>query len=100
MKTDSEIALERVQSEALGALMSIHSHRDVDASYFDKLRTAVTEAVAFFSVEEHVPPALAEEMTASAQGLRNEATAFPGRMAACLEMAEWLENQACLLARN
>jgi hypothetical protein len=100
VKPDSDIALERVQSETLGALLSIQSYREVDAGYFERLRSAVTDAVAFFSEEERVPPALLSELTQSANILRNEATAFPGRTAACLEMADWLEAQERVLARD
>jgi len=99
VKQDSEIVLERVQSEALGALMSMHSYREVNAAYFDRLRNAVTDAVTYFSEEERVPPALPIELTQSANILRNEAAAFPGRTTACLEMADWLEAQAENLIR-
>jgi hypothetical protein len=100
VKPDSEIALERVQSEALGAVLSIQSYREIDAAYFDRLRSAVSDAEAFFSAEEHVPPALVSELNNSAGILRNEATAFPGRTMACIEIAEWLEEQARELARD
>lgn len=93
MKADSEIALERVQSESLGALMSIQSYRDIEAAYFDRLRSAVSDAVSFFRTEEAVPQALLDELVGSATVLRNEATAFPGREPACSDMADWLESQ-------
>lgn len=93
MKSDSEIAIERVQSEALGTLMSIQSYREVDRAYFDRFREAVSAAVALFKDETHVPGELISELEGSAQILRNEATAFPGRTAACVEMADWLEGQ-------
>ena len=93
VKADSEIALEKVQSEALGALMSIQSHKVIEAAYFDRFRSAVTDAVIFFHAEEVVPPALLDELTGSAQVLRNEATAFPGRESACSDMANWLDDQ-------
>lgn len=91
MRPDSEIALERVQSEALATLMSIQGHRDVDQSYFDRLRDAVSAAGAFFVNGAYVPEALLNELKVTAQILRNEATAFPGRTVACLEMSEWLD---------
>lgn len=99
MKSDTEIALERVRSEAFGALMSIQSYRSVGPEYFDRLRSAVADAVTFFGTEPEVPSALGSELIQSAQVLRNEATAFPGRKSACLEMAGWLEAQAEKLAR-
>jgi hypothetical protein len=93
MESDSETALERVQSEALGTLMSIQSYREVDRAYFDRLRDAVSAAVAFFKADTRVPGELISELEGSARILRNEATAFPGRTAACMEMADWLEGQ-------
>jgi len=90
MKADAVIALERVQSEALSVLMSIQSHREVSSSYFDRLRGAVQDAVQFFADEEPVPTTLLSELEGASQVLRNEATAFPGRTVACIEMADWL----------
>ena len=80
--------------------MSIQSYLEVDAGYFDRFRRAVTDAVTFFSEEEHVPPALLNELKQSANILRNEATPFPGRTATCLEMADWLEVQRRTLTRG
>lgn len=99
MKPDSQIALERVQSEALSALMSIQSYREIDRAYFDRLRSAVADAVTFFADEEHVPSAVTAELVQAASVLRNEATAFPGRTVACLEMADWLDAQGIKLSR-
>ena len=90
MRADGVIALERVQSEALSVLMSIQSHREVSPSYFDRLRGAVKDAVHFFADEDAVPTALLDELEQASQILRNEATAFPGRTVACVEMADWL----------
>lgn len=100
MQSDSQIALERVQSEALSALMSIQSHRDIASDYFDRLRAAVNDAVAFFRGEDSVPAALLNELEGAAQTLRNEATAFPGRTVACEEMADWLKDQQRLLEQD
>lgn len=93
MKPDSEIALERVQSEALGALLTMQSYRDIEAAYFDRLRRAVSDAVAYFRDEPVVPRALLDELSGSATTLRNEAYTFPGREPACTDMANWLEIQ-------
>lgn len=100
MQSDSEIALERVQSEAAGALLSIQSHRDIAPAYFDRLRAAVIDAVAFFRGEGDVPAALLNELKGSEQILRNEATVFPGRTLACEEMADWLTVQRRQLERD
>lgn len=100
MQADSEIALERVQSEALGALLSIQSYRDIAPSYFDRFRAAVADAVTFFRAEQDVPAALLNELEHSAAVLRNEATAFPGRKTACEEMASWLTEQKRLLDKD
>ena len=99
MTSDGEIALERVKSEAFGTLMSIQSYRTIDRAYFDRLRDAVSAAVAFFKDETEVPSELIRELEGSARVLRNEATAFPGRTAACMEMAEWLDTQSQQLRR-
>lgn len=74
----------------MGALMSIQSYRELSLTYFDRFRAAVENAEAFFVDEEHIPGALLTELDSAAQILRNEATVFPGRTAACLEMADWL----------
>ena len=100
MKSDSDIAIERVQSEALGVLMSIHSHREIERTYFDRLREAVLSAVEFFKDEASVPPELVGEVMGASQILRNEATAFPGRTTTCLEMADWLDAQHERLVRS
>ena len=100
MQSDSQIALERVQSEALGALMSIQSHRDIASAFFDRLRAAVIDAAAFFNNENGVPATLLKELESAAQTLRNEATAFPGRTVACEEMADWLLEQRRLLGQD
>ena len=94
MKSDADIVVERVQSEALGALMSIQSHRAIDPTYFDGLRAAVIEAADFFKDETEIPPALTAELHSAARVLRNEAISFPGRTAACVEMANWLDKKA------
>lgn len=98
MNSDAEIVLERVKSEALGVLMSIQSYRDIAPSYFDRLRSAVRDAVSYFKVEGKAPPALIHELDQAATVLRNEAMAFPGRTAACLEMVAWLERSRQELA--
>jgi hypothetical protein len=100
MQSDSEIAVERVQSEAASALLSIQSYRDIGPAYFDRFRASVTAALTFFEGEDRVPPALIEELEASAQILRNEATVFPGRALACEEMADWLVEQRALFQRQ
>ena len=100
MKTDSEIALERVHSEAFGALMSIQSYRDLDAAYFDRMRSAVSDAVSFFRDDVMVPKELLDELSGSANILRNEGMAFPGREPACSDMADWLEAQAKSLLKG
>lgn len=100
MQSDSDIALERVRAEAMGALLSIQSYRDIAPAYFDRFRAAVNDAVVFFMGEDSGRSALLHELEASAQGLRNEATAFPGRTAACEEMADWLMEQKRLLQKE
>jgi hypothetical protein len=90
-KSDTEIVVERVQSEALGALMSIHSYREIGDAYFDRFRAAVSIAIEYFVVEPSVPAVLLKELAGSARVLRNEASTFPGRTAACMAMADWLD---------
>jgi hypothetical protein len=99
MKADSEIAIERVQSESLGTLMSLHCYKDIEPHYFQRLRDAVSEAVTFFQSEDHVPAVLIDELELSAQVLRNEATVFPGRTSSCVGMADWLDEQRQALHR-
>ncbi|MEG3089793.1 hypothetical protein [Sphingomonas sp. PB4P5] len=93
MTGDDQIAVERVQSEAFGALASIQSYRDLNEAYFDRFRQAVINASAYFQGESYAPSILIDELTLAARVLRNEATAFPGRTVACMEMAEWLDRQ-------
>lgn len=99
MQSDSEIAVEHVQSETLSALLSIQSHRDIAPSYFDRLRRAVIDAVTFFKDEGQAPALLLKELESAANTLRNEAEAFPGRTSACEEMADWLLQQKQSLER-
>jgi hypothetical protein len=99
MKQDNVVAMERVRSEALSVLVSIHSYRNIDSAYFDRLREAVRDAVTFFHGEPEVPVALLKELDVTANVLRNEATAFPGRTAACSEMADWLQANRQVLAK-
>jgi hypothetical protein len=98
-KSDTEIVVERVQSEALGALISIHSYPDIGDAYFDRFRTAVSAAIEYFAAEPDVPVALFKELSGSAQILRNEASTFPGRSAACMAMANWLDEASKKLAK-
>ncbi|WP_297106464.1 hypothetical protein [uncultured Devosia sp.] len=97
MQSDEEIMLSRVQSETLGALLSIQSYREIAPAYFDRLRAAVLDAVAFFGQEPTIPEALFEELAGAERTLRNEATAFPGRTVACVDMADWLAEQRKLI---
>jgi len=60
----------------------------------------VNDAVVYFSDADSVPAALLTELDGSAQVLRNEANAFPGRTSACEEMAEWLTGQKRLLEQT
>lgn len=98
MKPDAQIALESVQSEMLGTLLSIQSHREVDPTYFIRLKDAVANAAEFFLAEPETPPALLSDLRKTAQTLRNEGTVFAGREPACSEMADWLDAQANTLA--
>lgn len=93
MTVDDQIAVERVQSEALGALASIQSYRELSVGYFDRFRQTVIDASAYFQGEGRAPSILSDELSKAARILRNEATAFPGRTVACMEMAEWLDQQ-------
>jgi len=73
--------------------MSIQSYREIEAAYFDRLRAAVRDAADYFK-DENAPPELLTELRNAANVIRNEATVFPGRTHACLEMADWLETSA------
>ena len=87
---DLQAMEDRIKSESMNVVLSIQSYRTIDRSYFDKLRAVVSDAVAFYSDEQEVPLAVARELEMTARVLRNEATAFEGRTAACIEMADWL----------
>ena len=84
-------AQERVRSETSGALLSIHSYKSVEPDYFARMKAAIAEAAKLFEEDGVVPPSFLRELKMAAQVLRNEATAFEGRTAACLGMAEWLD---------
>ncbi len=84
-------ALERVQSEITGALLSIHSCKSVEPDYFARMKAAISEAAKLFEKDGVAPPSFLREIEISARILRNEATAFEGRTAACLGMAEWFD---------
>jgi hypothetical protein len=84
-------AQERVRSEISGALLSIHSYKSVEPNYFAMMKAAIAEAARLFEEDGVVPPSFLHELEIAAQILRNEATAFEGRTAACLGMAEWLD---------
>jgi hypothetical protein len=84
-------ALERVKSEISGALLSIHSYRSVEPDYFARMKAAIADAAKLFDKDGLVPPSFLHELEMAAQILRNEATAFEGRTAACLGMVEWLD---------
>jgi hypothetical protein len=73
--------------------MSIHSYRDIQPAYFDRLRAAVADAVDLFEADALASDVLRHELKLTAQTLRNEATAFLGRTTACSEMADWLDQQ-------
>lgn len=88
---DKIAALERVKSETTGALLSLHSYRSVEPSYFARMRAAVAEAAGLFEEDGVVDPSFLREIETAARILRNEATSFEGRTVACLRMAEWLE---------
>ncbi len=91
MDFDTNIAVERVQSESMRAVFSIQEHRSIEPSYFNRFRDAVQAAMLFFEQETTVPLLLIEELKSAAQIIRNEAIVFPGRTSACNEMASWLD---------
>lgn len=88
---DLNVALEQVKSETLGALLSIDSYKSLEPTYFAKMKEAIMRSAKLFEEEGVAPPAFLHELKMAAQVLRNEATVFEGRVAACLGMAEWLD---------
>lgn len=91
MNFDTQVAIERVQSESVRAVFSIQDHRAIEPSYFNRFREAVQAAILYFENESNVPVLLIDELKGAAQIIRNEAFVFAGRTAACNEMAEWLD---------
>ncbi|MDQ0462471.1 hypothetical protein QO010_000219 [Caulobacter ginsengisoli] len=87
---DLQAMEDRIKSESINVLMSIQSYRVIEPSYFDRLRGAVSDAVAFYKDEPDAPAVVIQEIEDAAQIIRNEAHAFEGRTVACLEMADWL----------
>ena len=65
--------------------------KSVEPNYFAMMKAAIAEAARLFEEDGVVPPSFLHELEIAAQILRNEATAFEGRTAACLGMAEWLD---------
>jgi len=55
------------------------------------MKAAIADAAKLFDEDGLVPSCFLHELKKAAQTLRNEATAFEGRTAACLGMAEWLD---------
>ena len=98
MEFDTQIAVEKIQSEAVRAVYSLHDYKSIDHSYFDRFRDAVQSAMEFFDGEIDVPNSLLEELKMAARIIRNEAIVFEGRTKACLEMAEWLESASAKLS--
>jgi hypothetical protein len=88
---DLQAMEDRIKSESMNALMSIQSYRTIEPSYFDRFRAAVSDALAFYKDEDSTPVAVLHELEGAANVIRNEAMAFEGRTAACLEMANWLD---------
>lgn len=91
---DLQAMEDRIKSESFNVLMSIQSYRTIEPSYFDRLRAAVEDALVFYKDEGSAPEAVLNELQGAANVLRNEALAFEGRTAACMEMADWLDT-AC-----